>query len=130
MASGTVNVSGLAELEAALDRAGEHVRAALVDAVAVEVRAVVRDARARVRYDTGDLHDSIGGEFADGGLSAEVGPQSSRSRAPADRHAQKAQVNEFGRSSMPAQPYMGPAAERSRHRWPRRAADAVKAAVK
>ncbi len=123
-----IRVDGLA----ALKSASEEVRAALerelTAAVEAEADDVVQDARNSVRVDSGDLRDSITAEVS--GMSATVRPRSSASREDPRDHAIKAATNEFGKSGDSGQPYMVPAAERSRARWPQRASDAVKRGAK
>ncbi len=123
-----VSVSGTRELEAAFAKVADSVKSELADAVEAEADAVVQDARDNVRQDSGDLHDSITAEVVR--LSAEIRPRSSASSEDARDHAIKANVNEFGRAGDQGQPYMVPAAELSRQRWPKRARDAVKRGTK
>ena len=124
-----VTVSGVKELKAALERVGSQVAERVVQAVADEAGQVQSDARSRVRVDSGDLQQSITVEVGDGGLSAEIRPRSSASQVDPARLAIKANTNEFGRKGRPGQPYMVPASELSRARWPGRVAQAVKGAV-
>lgn len=127
MARVRISVSGHHELEAALEHAREAVESELAAAVESEAEAIVQDARLNVRRDSGDLADSIAAEV--NGLTAEVRPRSSASAESGRDHAIKAAVNEFGRSGDPGQPYMTPAAEVARERWPRRVSEAVRRAV-
>lgn len=123
-----ITLTGLRDLEAALENMSGKVRAELERAVSAEADAVVRDARGHVRRDSGDLAGSITAEVS--GLAAEVRPRSSASDEDGRTLAIKANVNEFGRSRDPGQPYMVPAAEASRARWPGRARQAIERGVR
>ena len=119
-----LEVDGLSALKASMGAVRDRIEQELVAAVEVEAEQVVQDARSNVRVDSGDLAQSITAEVD--GMSAEVRPRSSASSdAPAD-HAIKANVNEFGRKGDEGQPYMVPASEASRARWPQRASEALK----
>lgn len=123
----SVSVSGADQVKKALAQARTRVETEVAAAVQAEADDVVTDAQANVRIDSGDLRDSISAVVS--GLSANIRPRSSLSQEDPADHATKAAVNEFGRSSDSGQPYMVPAAEASRARWPKRAADAVKRGV-
>lgn len=122
-----ITVSGAAAARKALAQVDPAVRASLAEAVRDEADQVTDDARSHVRVDSGDLQQSIAPQVT--GLSAEIRPRSALSDDSPKDHAIKAAVNEFGKSNDPGQPYMVPAAEASRNRWPTRAADAVRRAV-
>lgn len=122
-----ITVSGGDAVRAKLSQLPAHVRARLSQAVTEEADQVTADARANVRVLSGDLQQSIAPRVD--GLSAEIRPRSDRSSESEKDHAIKAAANEFGRSSDPGQPYMVPASEQSRARWPKRAAEAVKEGV-
>jgi hypothetical protein len=126
MAGVKVDVSGIPALKAAFTSLQKNLERELTAAVAVEAETVVSDARSNVRVNTGDLRDSIGAEID--GMSASVSPYAGV--VPSRDEAIKANVNEFGRPVDPGQPFMVPAAERSRTRWPNRAADAVRRGAK
>lgn len=111
-----VAVVGLPELAAALDRAADKARTAAEAAVAEEVESVRQDARATAPADTGELRAGIVGSAR--GPRGEV-----RSTA---RHAT---FVEHGTYKDPAQPYMAPAAERSRRRFAARAGARIRAAL-
>ena len=123
-----VEITGADALKKALRNAGEAVHRELGSAVEAEAEAVVQDARGNVRQDTGDLAGSITAQVD--GLSAEVRPRSSASSEDPATLAIKANVNEFGRTRDDGQPYMTPAAEASRARWPKRVEDAARQAIK
>lgn len=127
MAGVKVDVSGVSAFKAALSNVFDKIEGELNDAVEAEAEAVVADARTHVRRDSGDLADSITAEV--NGLVANVRPRSSASSEDAATHAIKANVNEFGRKGDAGHPYMVPAAEASRARWPKRAKDAVRKAT-
>ena len=123
-----IEVSGAAGLKRALREAGGALEQELSGALGDEADEVVQDARSHVRVESGDLRDSISAEVL--GLSANVRPRSSASSEDARTHAIKANVNEFGRTRDPGQPYMTPAAEASRVRWPKRAEQAANRAIR
>lgn len=114
-----VNVSGDSELKAAASNAGDRIKAELQMELEAEAQQLESDAQGQVRVDSGDLRDSIKARIDN--MSADVAPRSEL----LEGDYEKAMVNEFGRSNDPGQPYMVPAAEASRQRWPGRAADAV-----
>lgn len=115
MAKG-IEVIGLPQLQAALLRAAARTRVAASSAVAAEVKAVKDDAQDGAPVDKGELRDGIVGEAraTDGTVTA-----------PA-RHSG---FVEHGTSKDRAQPYMAPAADRSRARFVGRVTTAVKSAL-
>lgn len=115
MAKG-ISVEGLAELNARLNLAVVRTRAAAEAAVRAEVEAVGDDAEAAAPERTGELRRGIRRES--GGLEGSV--------AATARHSK---FVEHGTSKAPAQPFMSPAAERSRRRWPARAGAMIKIAL-
>lgn len=114
-----IEVEGIADLQAGITAAASGINSELQAAVEEEAQDIEDDAKSHVRVDTGDLQNAIEAEVGD--LSASVAPRSGSITGDYE----KAMVNEFGRSNDPGQPYMVPAAEASRQRWPQRAADAV-----
>lgn len=114
-----VELTGVQAALDAFDALGAAAEAELRTALSDEGDAVVADAQREVRVDEGELQQSISAETA--GMSTVVKPR--------DVDVLKAIVNEFGRESDPGKPYMAPAAEVSRVRWPRRAAEAVRRAA-
>ena len=116
-----IEVSGADALKTSLRDVFMSIEDKTARAVEAEADAVVQDARSHVRVDEGDLQDSI--EARVDGLSADVAPFSAQPFI-------KALVNEFGRTRDPGQPYMTPAAEASRARWPTRAEEAANRAIK
>lgn len=112
----TVKVEGLPQMTAALARKAAEAHAAAVAAVAAEVEAVKADASSGAPVDKGELRDSIRGEAS--GTSGTV-------RATA-RHAN---FVESGTFKDKAQPFMGPAAEASRSRFPGGAATTIRTAL-
>lgn len=124
MAKVQIDVSGLDALRSSMEGVRERIETELASAVEAEAEAVAADARSSVRVRTGDLQQSITAEVE--GTSATVAPRSGLLDGPYE----KAMVNEFGRSNDPGQPYMVPAAEASRQRWPQRASEAVKRATR
>jgi len=123
-----ISVDGLSALKSASAEVRTRIEQELTSAVEAEADAVVQDARSQVRVDSGDLRDSITAEVR--GMTANVRPRSAASSEDPRDHAIKAASNEFGKAGDPGQPYMVPAAEASRQRWPKRARDAVKRGTK
>lgn len=107
-----IKVDGADQLQAKLDALPEKIRERARQAVAAAADAVQADARAEVPVDTGALKDSITVENS--GLSADVS---------AGEHY--APFVEFGTSTRPAQPFLTPAAEVERGRFPDRIRDAT-----
>lgn len=103
MAKG-LKIEGMKKLQANLIRAAVEAHSAAAVAVRLEVAAVKDDAVTGAPRDTGELEAGIVGSVD--GLEGEV-------RATA-RHSD---FVEHGTSRTPAQPYMAPAAERSRPRF-------------
>lgn len=116
MAKSGFTVEGMPQLLAKLDIIAMRARAAAQASIALEVEAVETDAKDAVPVRTGDARDGIIGEVEalDGTISATA------------RHSK---FIEHGTTKDPAQPFMGPAAESSRMRWPAKAAAIIKSAV-
>lgn len=106
-------IEGLDKLMAALDHVVERARKAAEESVAEEVKDVQADARRFSPDDTGELDSKIGTKAKS--LEGEV-----RSRA---RHSG---FVEHGTYKDKAQPYMTPAAEISRRRFPARTGARIK----
>lgn len=115
-----IDVSGVAAAVAALKRVPVAVSGGLAQAVHDEAADIRRDEQAAVPVRTGELQAGIEVRPL-GVLAAEVGIF--------DTELFWAIWIEWGRSSAPAQPFATPAAEQARGRWPKRAADAARAAV-
>lgn len=115
-----VSISGKAELKAAGSKAAGNIKRELQQAVDDEAHELEADAKDHVRVDSGDLRDAI--EARVGDLIADVAPRSGNLAGDYE----KAMVNELGKSNDPGQPYMVPASEASRKRWPKRAEAAIK----
>lgn len=112
-----MKIEGLAQLDAVLKAKAAAMQAAATAAVALEVKSIQADAeREAPRGKTGDLVAGIEGDAH--GTSGEV-------RATA-RHSP---FVEFGTSKMAAQPYMGPAADKSRGRFVGRVSAGIRKAV-
>lgn len=111
-----VTIEGIPALKAALARKVKELHAASTTAVAEEVDLIRRDAVKEAPQDTGDLRRKIRGESD--GLKGTV-----RSTA---RHAG---FVEHGTFKDKAQPYMAPAADRARRRFPKRATDIIRKAL-
>lgn len=109
-------IKGIPELEAALAKKVEELRASNMAAVAEEVRNIEADARERAPRDTGELQDDIVSRAE--GLEGTVRSTS--------RHSI---FVEFGTFKDSAQPFMKPAAEKARRRFPARAAAIIKTAL-
>lgn len=116
MAKSGVTIEGLGRLQRNLSLAAMQARAAAQAAVVAEVAAVRDDAVSGAPVDTGELRDGIVGKPM--GLDGEV-------RATT-RHSD---FVEHGTSKDPAQPFMAPAAERSRKRFPVRAGAMIRASL-
>jgi HK97 gp10 family phage protein len=111
-----VEVIGMAQLQAALLKAATQTRIAAAQAVQQEVQAVRKDAQDGAPNVTGELDAGIVGESS--GIRGQV-----RSTA---RHGG---FVEHGTYKDEAQPYMAPAAERSRRRFVGRVSALVKTAL-
>jgi HK97 gp10 family phage protein len=109
-------IIGLGQLDAALKAKAALLHAATVTAVMLETKAVQGDAINDAPVDSGELASSI--KARTNGASGTVEAQA--------RHAA---FLEFGTSRTPAQPYMGPAAAKSRSRYVGRMSAAVRRAV-
>lgn len=114
---GGVKVEGLVDLQRKLSIVTVRARQAAEKAVADEVDAVEADAKKGAPIGpTGDLSESIEGHAS--GLRGEV-----------KTHERYATFVEHGTYKDKAQPYMAPAAERSRRRFTGRVAARVRAAT-
>lgn len=109
----SIDVEGIGDLQAALEEKATEYQAALEAVVEESARNVRDEARNAVPVDTGALRDSI--EYHTDGLTAEVGS------FDVDYGAHV----EFGTSSKPERPFMGPAAEIERGRISERVAEAL-----
>lgn len=112
-----VTLEGLPELERALATKAAELAASAAIAVAEEVKLIEADARdGAPEGPTGDLRGSIEGE-SDG------------TRGTIKAPIRYAGFVEHGTYKDAAQPFMKPAAERARRRFPQRAADIIRAAL-
>ena len=109
-------ILGIPEMNAALARKAEELQAAAKEAVSQEVENIADDARRTAPRKTGALRASIRGDAS--GLRGTV-------KATA-RHAT---FVEHGTYKDPAQPFMHPAAERARKRFPQVARDIISKAL-
>jgi HK97 gp10 family phage protein len=109
-------IIGLGGLDAALKAKASLMRAATVAAVALEVKSVKSDAEREAPRDTGELVGSIRG-------------RTTGTRGEVEASAEHAGFQEFGTSRSAAQPFMGPAADKSRSRFVGRVSGAVRKAV-
>lgn len=109
-------IEGMGRLQANLLRAAAMTRVSAAEAVRQEVEAVRKDAESGAPRRSGELRANISGDSI--GSSGAV-----RSTA---RHAG---FVEFGTFKDAAQPYMAPAAERSRRRFVGRVSAVVKSAL-
>lgn len=116
MSKELVVIKGLPGLKAALEAKAEELEAAAVMVVAEEVEVIRADAERGAPELTGDLREHIVGEAH--GTRGRIRSTS--------RHAG---FVEHGTFKDEAQPYMGPAADRARPRFPKRAADIIRAAL-
>jgi len=113
---GSVKIEGLGELEAALKLKVAELREGAVAAVAEEVELTANDAESGAPVDTGHLRGSI--QRRAGDLEGEV-------RAT----ARYAAFVEHGTYKDPAQPFMKPAADKARRRFPATAAAIIRKAL-
>ncbi|MGK5529362.1 HK97-gp10 family putative phage morphogenesis protein [Streptomyces sp. URMC 129] len=116
----TVRVRGAEDLLRRLEELPEEVLAALLHALKGTAEATRDGTAQRVRVDTGNLRDSVGIRYD--GLRAEVGWF--------DRQDLYALFTEFGTSSMPAQPALGPSLEEQRAQLVVRVRDEVRKALR
>lgn len=112
-----VTVIGIKTLSRVLNKLPERIGTAARTAVQDETKLVAEDMRRAAPRRTGELARSI---------QVEVKDLEGKAVATA-RHAI---FVEYGTSSTPEQPFAGPAAERSRRRFPRRLRQAVWQALK
>lgn len=115
-----ISVRGAKIAAARLDAARDTILEYLSDAVMDEAEQVRADEQARVPVKSGDLRRGIEA-WRTGSLSAQVvigGPE-----------VKYGVWIEWGRKRAPAQPFVTPAAELARSRWPRRATETVERAV-
>lgn len=120
MARNTVRLEGLPELLRDLKRAAQAARVGLGQAVREAADAIAADTQAHAPVLSGGLRRDVAVEIEGGGLAASVGYADDN-----DAVTYGAQV-EFGTSDTPAQPALGPAAERERSQFPGRATQAVR----
>lgn len=116
MAKELAVIEGIPALESALRRKVAELHEAAAEGVREEVDAIKSDAQSRAPVDTGELRGSIEPESE--GLTGTVTTTS--------RHAG---FMEFGTSKDEAQPFMKPAAEKARKRFPARAAAIIRTAL-
>ena len=113
-----IGVEGLDELKKRLDRLGEQIEAGVLKAVEESAQAVRTDARSSVRVDTGRLQRGLIVRINRSKLTAEVGWF--------DKDLYYAAFQEFGTSSVPANPALTGAAEAERPRFVRRLTEEVR----
>jgi HK97 gp10 family phage protein len=114
MARRTVTVKGMDQLRAKLDQLPDAIVTGVRAAVKAETEEIADDMRRGAPRATGELADSMQTEIADDGLSGKA--------VATARHAT---FVEHGTSDTPAQPYVAPAAERARKRFPGRVEAAI-----
>ncbi|MFM9634382.1 HK97-gp10 family putative phage morphogenesis protein [Streptomyces galilaeus] len=117
-----VTITGLARLRGRLEDLPDEIKAALVDGVKASAEAVRDDVERTVPADTGNLRESVGIRYREGGLVAEVGWFD-----PKDFYAV---FLEYGTRSQPAQPSLHPALERERGRYAARLSAEVRKALR
>lgn len=110
------SMSGIDEAIQALELSAETIRERAPDAVRAGARVAQAAMRAAAPVDTGQLRDSITVSevrhtVADG-YYADVEPTGTRRGKGHVTNAQVGHVLEYGRSNMPARPWMRPALER------------------
>lgn len=111
-----ITLEGIPELKAALTRKAREIRASSEAAVAAEAELVKEDARKHAHRRSGQLQDGIEVELE--GAHATIGSKSHHGAA-----------NEFGTTKMGANPFMTPAADAARTRFPEGAAKVIKEAI-
>lgn len=109
-------LEGIPELKAALAQKAEAIRLAAEEAVAQEAELIKKDAQEHAAVRSGELRDGI--EVEHEGATATVGSSSHHGAA-----------NEYGTSKMPAHPFMHPAAELARERFPKRVEERLRKAI-
>jgi HK97 gp10 family phage protein len=114
-----VEIEGLDVLARRLKALPDVVERACRNAVKAETTAVAQDMRRGAPRDTGELQESIQAEFD---------PKAIEGRAAAT--ARHAKYVENGTTENPAQPFVEPAAERSRRRFPKRVREDVLAELR
>lgn len=107
-----ITLDGGDELRRALGLMSERIRDAARRAVDAAGRDMQDDAQGFVRVDTGALRDGIERRALDEGLTVEVGVYRP--------DLYYGQFQEFGTSSVPEQPFLTPAGEAERRRFPER----------
>lgn len=110
----TVTVDGMGLLAKRLKQLPRTVQDGLRTAVRDETNEVVDDMRRTAPRDSGDLIRGMQSEITSGGLGGRA--------VSTTRHST---FVEHGTEDTPEQPFMGPAAERSRQRFPDRIRDEV-----
>lgn len=107
MAQRSVNIIGLQELERALNALPARIEKRVVEnALTSGARLIVREAKARVPVDTGQLRNSIRVARLARQQRRQAGRVFIGFRPPASR---RAHLTEFGTSKQAAQPFMRPA---------------------
>lgn len=117
-----ISLDGIPELKKALAKKARQVIEGAERAVAEELELVKEDAKANAAVRSGAMREGIESDAIEAealGVTGEVRTTSKHSAA-----------NEFGTSRMAAHPFMTPAAERSRVRFPEGAAKSIKEAVR
>ncbi|MDT0270256.1 HK97 gp10 family phage protein [Streptomyces sp. DSM 44915] len=113
-----MRLEGIEGLRDRLEELPDEVRAALRRAVREAAEDVRAEVRAGVRVDTGRMRDAVDITYRDTGLTARVGWDGTG--------VSYAQFQEFGTSSIPANPQLQPALERERGQITGRIRDEVK----
>jgi HK97 gp10 family phage protein len=111
-----IKVLGLPQFKAALAAKAAAMRVAAAFSVATEVKSIENDATGAAPRDTGEL-------------ASEISSRTTGTRGEVESASRHAGFQEFGTSSTPAQPYMTPAAQRSRGRFVGRTTGAIRKAV-
>lgn len=96
-----LDTSQVAFLATAIGNAGPKARRAGSFAIRKAGADIERDAKILSPVDTGDLENSISTTVSDAGMTVEVGPT-----------VDYGIYQEFGTSTMPGTPYLGPASDR------------------
>lgn len=98
----SVDLSEISSLAVAIGAAGPKARRAGSFALRKVAADIERDAKILAAVDTGDLQNSISTTVSDAGMTAEIGPT-----------VEYGIYQEFGTSTQPGTPFMGPASDRN-----------------
>jgi HK97 gp10 family phage protein len=113
----SVTIVGIPGLQRALERKVEELRASSRASVEAEIKLIEADAQESAPVDKGELRDGIESELLSG------------AEGTVHTTVKHSAAQEFGTLKNPAHPYMHPAAERARRRFPKTAAAIIRRAL-